>query len=334
MNYKVLITGGLGYIGSYFVENYSHKYDLKIYDSNLFQYDYSKNSLFENIVIKDLREISLQDVLDVDFVIHMGELSNDPLGDFNKHLTNEINHVATGNLLNLLNKTDVKKFIYMSSASVYGYSEDIMSETSSVSPLTEYAKAKIKNEEYILENEFSFESIILRNSTAFGFSKNLRLDLVVNDLTYLGFTEKKLTLFSDGTPVRPIVHIADISQAIDLLINDRRKLDKQIFNIGSNEMNFSIKDIAEKVAECLSLSTITFGDHDPDQRSYKLEFNKFMSYFPNFEIKYDLKEGINNLIHNFKSYSLTGSEKRMQSLKELIADKKVDENLFFMRSKN
>lgn len=331
MSYNVLITGGLGYIGSHFVENYSHKYNLKIFDSNLFQYDYKKNRIFKDVSIKDIRNISLNDFLNIDFVIHMGELSNDPLGQFNKKLTNDINHVATKKLLNLINETDVKKFIYMSSASVYGYSEEIMSETSSVSPLTEYAKAKIKNEEYILKNKFSFESIILRNSTAFGFSKNLRLDLVVNDLTYTGYKNNEIILHSDGTPKRPIIHIADICQAIDLIINDSRKLDKQIFNIGSNSMNYSIKEIAEQVADCLSLENITFGKFDSDQRSYELEFKKFLKYFPSFAIKYNLEEGIINLIQNLQTYEISGNEKRIQVLKRLVAEEKVDKNLFFVK---
>ena len=202
-----------------------------------------------------------------------------PLGDLNKDLTKSINHLGTKKLLDLANNSGVKKFIYMSSASVYGFSEKIMKETSKVSPLTEYSKAKVENEKYILDNNFSFETVILRNSTAFGFSSNLRLDLVVNDLTYGAFKNKKINLLSDGTPKRPIVHIADICRVIEMVLVDTRNLNKEIFNVGDDKMNFSIKEIAEKVGECLNLDDISFGKHDADQRSYVLNFEKLKSYF-------------------------------------------------------
>tara|TARA_X000000950_G_scaffold284917_1_gene389243 strand:- start:1524 stop:2513 length:990 start_codon:yes stop_codon:yes gene_type:complete len=326
---NILLTGGLGYIGSYFVDNYSDTFNIKIIDTNYFQNKYKENSLFDSTVEKDIREILSKDIGNADYIIHMGELSNDPLGDLNKNLTKSINHLGTKKLLELANNSGVKKFIYMSSASVYGFSEQIMRETSKVSPLTEYSKAKVENEKYILNNNFSFEAIILRNSTAFGFSSNLRLDLVVNDLTYGAFKNKKINLLSDGTPKRPIVHIADICRVIEMVLGDIRDLDKEIFNVGDDKMNFSIREIAEKVGECLNLDNISFGKHDADQRSYELNFEKLKSYFPSFKIQFDLEQGINDLIKNFENYELTGNEKRIQILNKLIDEKRIDDNLFW-----
>jgi nucleoside-diphosphate-sugar epimerase len=328
---KILLTGGLGYIGSYFVENYSEKYAIKIIDTNYFQYQYKNDKNFNNPLIKDTRNIIKEDINDIDYIVHMGELSNDPLGDLNKDLTKDINHVATKNLLELANKSNIKKFIYMSSASVYGFSEEIMDESSPVKPLTEYSKAKVLNEQYILQNNFSFETVILRNSTAFGFSKNLRLDLVVNDLTYGGLVNNEINLLSDGTPRRPLVHIHDICNTIHTVINDSRNLDKEVFNVGSDKMNYSIKDIAEKIGISLNLEQITFGKHDSDQRSYVLNFNKLNSFFPNFNIKYTLEEGIDDLVKNLKRYEITGSEKRIKILNELIDYKKIDKNLYWIK---
>ena len=262
----------------------------------------------------------------------MGELSNDPLGDLDINLTEDINHVATKNLLSIADKTTVKKFIYMSSASVYGFSDSVMNEGSSLNPLTAYSKAKVKNENFIKSNNFSFETIILRNSTAFGYSDNLRLDLVVNDLTYGGITNKEINLLSDGTPRRPIVHIHDICSIIDLILKDKRNLDKEIFNIGSNDMNFSIKEIAERVGESLNLSKITFGDQDSDQRSYGLDFEKLNTYFPNYKIKYNLKDGIFDLIENLKTYELKGSERRVELLRKLIETNAIDKRLYWINS--
>ena len=237
---KILLTGGLGFIGSYFYEKYCSNYNFRIIDTNYFK-GFDEN---QNIVYKDIRNINQNDLIDIDFVVHMAELSNDPLGDLDKNLTNKINHLATLDLLEIANRANIKKFIYMSSASVYGFSEKILKEKDKVSPLTEYSKAKVRNENYILNNKFNFETIILRNSTAFGFSKNLRLDLVVNDLTYSAFNENKIVLLSDGSPKRPIIHIHDICKFIDVLINEKRNLDKEIFNVGDESLNYSIREIA------------------------------------------------------------------------------------------
>ena len=276
---KILVTGGLGYIGSYFIDNYKNKFQIHVIDTNYFQNNI--NGL-DNITYKDVRQIEKKDLKDIEVIIHMGELSNDPLGDLNKNITKKINNDGTINLLKLADQSDVKKFIYMSSASVYGFSDKIMNETSEVNPLTEYSRAKVANETYIINNEFSFETIILRNSTAFGFSSNLRLDLVVNDLTYNGYFNQSINLLSDGTPKRPIVHIHDICKIIYECILDSRNLDKQIFNVGSEDMNFSIKEIALTVGKVLNIYDINFGQKDADQRSYQLNFEKLNDYFPQF----------------------------------------------------
>jgi len=324
---KVLVTGGLGYIGSYFVDSFQNKYDIKIYDSNFF----SRNSENKgNIIYKDIRNISLEDLKDIEAIVHMAELSNDPLGDLNKEVTRKINHEGTMRLLEIANRSNVKKVIYMSSASVYGFSNDIVSELSTTNPLTEYAKAKVNNENFILDNEFSFQTIILRNSTAFGYSKNLRLDLVVNDLTFDGFFNKKIKLLSDGTPKRPLVHIHDICKLIDLILIDTRNLDKEIINVGSDNLNFSIKEVAEVIGNILNLDDIVFGKKDADQRSYQLTFDKLKYLFPNFQINFSIKQGVEDLIKNFEKYNLSGNEKRLKALQNLIENKKIDDDLYFI----
>ena len=324
---KVLVTGGLGYIGSYFVDSFQNKYDIKIYDSNFF----SRNSENKgNIIYKDIRNISLEDLKDIEAIVHMAELSNDPLGDLNKEVTRKINHEGTMRLLEIANRSNVKKVIYMSSASVYGFSNDIVSELSTTNPLTEYAKAKVNNENFILDNEFSFQTIILRNSTAFGYSKNLRLDLVVNDLTFDGFFNKKIKLLSDGTPKRPLVHIHDICKLIDLILIDTRNLDKEIKNVGSDNLNFSIKEVAEVIGNILNLDDIVFGKKDADQRSYQLTFDKLKYLFPNFQINFSIKQGVEDLIKNFEKYNLSGNEKRLKALQNLIENKKIDDDLYFI----
>lgn len=325
---KILLTGGLGYIGSYFFDNFKNSYDIKIFDNNLFQKKLTKDL---NLIQKDIRDLEKKDLENYEIIIHMGELSNDPLGQLNENLTNLINHEATINLLKLANKTSIKKFIYMSSASVYGFTKKIVDEKSITNPLTAYSKAKIANEQYILKNNFTFESIILRNSTAFGYSSNLRLDLVVNDLTYSGFKNNEIKLLSDGSPKRPLVHIHDICYLIDLLINDERNLNNEIFNVGSEEMNFSVKEIAKTVQHVLNINKVSLGEHDPDQRSYEVSFKKLYKYFPNYKIKYNLKNGIEDLVRNLEIHKMKNNEYRINYLKKLLIEKKINENLYWLK---
>ncbi len=323
---NILLIGGLGFIGSCFVNLFRTKYNFQILDTNYFQQTMDNNI---QTTIKDIRNIELNDFHNIDFVVHMGELSNDPLGEFDKDVTKKINQEGTKKIFEMAQKSNIKKFIYMSSASIYGFSKEIMYETSLPNPLTEYAISKVENENFILENTFPFETIILRNATAFGYSTNLRLDLVVNDLTFNGYFNKQIKLISDGQPKRPIVHIYDISNAIDMIISDERNLDKEIFNIGSNNMNFSIKQIAETIGNTLNLEDISFGEFDSDQRSYEVNFDKFTKYFPNFSIRYDLKNGVEHLVAHLAGYELNGNEKRINSIKELVSDGKLNSELFW-----
>ena len=325
---QLLLTGGLGYIGQKFQEKFQDKYSINVVDTGYFRIERLEN--IKNTKFIDIRKIKKEDFNNIDYVVHMGELSNDPLGNLNPNLTNEINHKGTSRLLNLANTSNVQKVIYMSSASIYGFSDSISNEESDVNPLTDYSKAKYANEKYIVDNDFNFETIILRNSTAFGYSKNLRLDLVVNDLTYNAFKNNKIELLSDGSPKRPLVHIDDICNLIDLILIDNRNLDKQIFNVGNQTLNFSIKEIAETVADILSINEISFGKSDPDQRSYFLDFEKLQNYFPKYSIEYSLEKGIVDLFNNLESYKMTGNEKRLSKINLLIKDKKINKNLYWI----
>tara|TARA_B100000945_G_C20349938_1_gene581751 strand:- start:39 stop:1022 length:984 start_codon:yes stop_codon:yes gene_type:complete len=325
---KILLTGGLGYIGSRFYEKYQNKYNISILDTGFFT---DRNKILnKNVQLIDIREIKKEYFEDIDFVVHMGELSNDPLGDLDPSLTKEINHLATKNLLEIANSSKIKKFIYMSSASIYGFSEEISNEKSELNPLTEYSKAKYKNEKFIIENNFNFETIMLRNSTAFGYSSNLRLDLVVNDLTYGGLVNNEISLLSDGSPKRPLVHVDDICNFINIVLDDDRNLDKEIFNVGHEELNYSIKEIAESIAKILNIENLKFGDFDSDQRSYYLSFDKVKQYFPEYTIEYNLLNGVSHLVENLNKYKLTGNEKRLKKIDKLLNTKKLDEKLYWV----
>jgi len=321
---NILLTGGLGYIGSKFYELYSNEYNITILDKNFFG-NYLKN--INNLIVKDIRDLTLNDVSDFDAVVHMAELSNDPLGELEPNLTNEINHISTANLLDLCNKTNVKKFIYMSSCSVYGFNEETVDENSETSPLTNYSKAKVLNEDYILNNEFDYEISILRNATVFGYSANLRLDLVINDLTYGAFRDNKIVLLSDGTPVRPFVHVEDLSRFINFLLVNKNSYQKEVINVGSDSMNFSIKQLAEFLSDYLNIEEVIFGKADPDQRSYKVSFEKIENLFPSFHISHNLKSGIIDLLENYKKYEDRIDSKRIMKIKSMIQEGKINNSL-------
>ncbi len=325
---NILLTGGFGYIGSRFLEEYRDTYSFHVIDNLFFD---NKNELSNiNDTIKDIRDIEISDLHDIDYVIHLSELSNDPLGEVNENLTYSINHEGTKNLLNLCNKANIKKFIYMSSCAVYGKNENLVTESSKVNPLTTYSKSKILNEEYIINNNFNFETIILRNATVFGYSKNLRIDLVINELVYEALYNSSIILNSDGTPLRPFVHVGDLVRIINLLINSNNFLDKQIINIGSKNLNYSIKEIALNISGKLNIKDIKYGEKDPDQRSYKVNFSKFENLFPEYSFNFDLDKGIDELIKNYREHNFDLNVYRLKKIKYLLDENIIDEKLKFI----
>ena len=322
---KILVTGGLGYIGTQFIDSFSDDLDILVYDTNF----YSNSGSKTNVIISDIRDFKDEYLDNIEVVVHMSELSNDPLGEFNSQLTKDINHNSTKILLEKCNNSLVEKFIYMSSASVYGFNENRLNESSDTNPLTQYAISKVDNENYILNNDFNFETIILRNSTVFGYSNNLRLDLVVNDLTYSALVDNEIKLISDGSPKRPFVHVKDLCNLIKNIINNDKNFDKEIINVGSNDLNYSIREIAEIVAELTDVDNLIIGEKDLDQRSYFLDFTKLETLITDFEIIFDMKTGIKDLISNLYRYKLSGNEKRLEKLNSLIKSGKLDKNLIW-----
>ncbi len=324
MKEKILITGGLGYVGSKFTELYNSDYDLTVIDTNFYNSNTQNNVIN---ILKDIRELELSDIKDIDYVVHMAELSNDPLGELNPEITNEINHLGTIELLKLCEKSDIKKFIYMSSCSVYGKNPNLVNERSQLNPITNYSKAKVHNEEYLTSKKFPFETIILRNATVFGHSNNLRLDLVINDLTYSAFKFKEINLLSDGTPKRPFIHIVDLCRLIKLFLESTNNLNNEIFNIGSNQLNYSIYEIANIIKDLLKIESISIGKKDADQRSYLVDFTKLNNFFPDFRFEFSVEKGIDDMINKFKNFDYNANSIRVKHIKSNIERKKLDENL-------
>lgn len=327
---NLLLTGGNGYIGSKFIEKFNNKYNITCFDTSY----YGANDNLENIVFNtiksDIRNFDSQLLDNIDYVVHMAELCNDPLSEFNPSLTQEINVDATKNFLNLCNNSGVKKFIYMSSCSVYGFSdESYVDENSNVHGLTAYADAKIKNENNMIDMDNKFETIIFRNATAYGVSKNIRLDIVLNDLVYEAVTKNSITLLSDGSPIRPLVHISDICNLIDLVINAEMPLDKNIFNIGEIGSNYTIKELAYTVAKMLKINEVSIGNTSPDQRSYRVNFEKLKSFFPNYQFEFDIEKGINELAEEYKKGNSLTNGRRIKTILRKIEKGELDNSLYW-----
>ena len=304
---KVLITGQNGYVGrvltNLLLEN---KYDVLGCDINYFPTPFD-NDLHEiSNVVSDIRDITEKDLKKVDVIMHLAGLSNDPLGELNSKLTHEINYLSTVRLAKISKQAGVQRFIFSSSCSTYGKNLTFANENSDLEPLTEYAKSKVKSESEILAlKDEEFCPTVLRNATVYGNSPSLRLDLVVNNLTASAFVTGKVKLLSDGTAWRPQLHVEDMSNAFLTVMESSEELIRgQIFNVGNNDENFKIYQIAEEVKKIIPGSEIEFvNKSNKDSRSYKVDFTKINNTL-GFKTKWNLEKGIKQLYDFFKKEKL------------------------------
>jgi nucleoside-diphosphate-sugar epimerase len=283
---KIFLTGTEGYIGCVLGPRLLEAgHDVVGLDTGYYRDGWLFSDAFSmprvpRTLIKDVRNVDPSDLEGVDAVVHLAELSNDPLGENDPKVTFEINHEASVRLARLAKQAGVRRFVYASSCSVYGVSDaEFVDERSPVSPQTAYAKCKV-----LVERDVGalagadFCPTFLRNATAFGASPRMRFDVVLNNLAGFAWTTKKIAMTSDGTPWRPIVHILDISQAVEAVLEaPERDVRGEIFNVGDNAANYRVKEIALAVQEVFPESEVTFGPPSADNRSYRVKFDKIHS---------------------------------------------------------
>ena len=338
---KVLLTGHLGYVGNILGEELiKENYDVTGIDSGFFPQEFIENKFpIKKSLLKDIRNVELEDVKGFDTVIHLAGLSNDPLGEINPNLTNEINYLATIRLAELSKKAGVQKFVFSSSCSNYGINEELVNEESELVPQTAYAKSKVASEKDILKlkNE-NFAPIILRNATVYGVSPSQRLDLVVNNLTCSAYTTGSVKLLSDGTAWRPLLHVRDMAKAfIEMLKADLNIVSGEIFNVGSNDENYTVKEVAKLVNKNIPDSKIEFAKGvTKDNRSYKVDFSKIKEKI-GFENDWNVDKGIKEihevlkLKENFTENDFNDKNfYRVKFIKTLIENDKIDSNLFYI----
>lgn len=334
---KVFLTGNRGYVGNVMHEMLEkNDYEVVGCDVGFYPEGFMEiNNNQKNSITKDIRDVSEDDIRGCSAIIHLAALSNDPLGEINASLTHDINYLATLHLAKLAKKVGVERFIYSSSCSTYGANSDIVDENSPLAPITAYAKSKVNSElELIKLSDENFSPVMLRNATAFGASSSQRLDIVVNNLTCSAFTTGKVKLLSDGTAWRPLVHVEDMSQAfITCLKSPVEKIRGEIFNVGGNDENYTVKEIAKSVENIVPNSIIEFSNKsNKDSRSYKVNFDKIKTQL-NFKPKWTLNDGIKQMYDILKNKNFTDEDfndkkyHRVAYIKWLLEQNKIDINL-------
>ena len=346
---NILVIGNKGYIGSVLTQMLIEKsYNVIGLDTDFYQgieKDKSEGKIKQ--IFKDVRNISIQDLKDVDSVIHLAALSNDPLGKFNPKLTYNINLDATIKLAKLAKQAGIKRFIYASSQSMYGISKidnELDEDNSEKNPITAYAKTKWDAEcELKKLNSDNFTVVCFRPSTVFGASPKLRCDIVFNNLVACGYTTGKIEIKSDGTPWRPVIHIRDVCNAfIAVLEAPKEFVSNQSFNIGIENGNYTIGDLAEAAQKVVGGCSLVFtGEHGSDSRTYRVSFKKILSVLKDYyKPEWDLIRGGKELVELFKRINFTEEMfrgrlcNRLPQLKYLVEHNRIDNNLFWINDRN
>ena len=342
---KLLVTGVEGYIGCLlapFLQARGHEIvglDTGYYRDGWLFSDSQLVPGFPRTINRDIRNIQLEDLQGVDAVVHLAELSNDPLGENVPELTFQINHEASRRLAELAKAAGVKRFVYTSSCSVYGVAngDEPMTELSPTNPQTAYAKCKTLVERDVTAlASTNFSPTFLRNATAYGASPRMRFDIVLNNLCGIAATTGKIVMTSDGTPWRPLVHALDICQAIaSVLEAPQDAIHNEIFNVGHDEDNYQVREIAQIVADVYPGCQLTFGQVGGDNRSYKVSFAKIHEKLNGFHCAWNARQGAQQLHDVYSRIGIDAATfdarpfTRLKQLKYLSASGQIDDHFFW-----
>jgi nucleoside-diphosphate-sugar epimerase len=311
---RVLMTGHNGYIGSVMSRIFREAgHDVTGLDTFLFEdctFGGEDNEL--PAIRVDLRDVDPEQLRGYDAVVHLAALSNDPLGNLNALITEEINHRAAVRLARLAKEAGIPRFLFASSCSLYGVAGDeMLTETAAFNPITPYGATKVRVETDVarLADE-TFSPTFLRNATAYGYSPRLRADLVVNSLLGYAFTTGDVLLQSDGTPWRPLVHVEDICRAFLAVLHAPREIvHNEAFNVGRTEENYRMREIADMVRDEVRGSHVEFAPGGgPDPRCYRVNCDKIAARLPGFRPQWTVRTGIEQLHDRFRSFDMTRDE--------------------------
>jgi nucleoside-diphosphate-sugar epimerase len=287
---------------------------------------------------KDLRQIGESDLEGCNAVVHLAELSNDPLGQNNPRVTHEINHRGSVALAEKARRCGIRRFVYTSSCSVYGAGTgDFVNESTPPNPQTAYAECKV-----LVERDLGqmvggdFCPVFLRNATAFGPSPRMRFDIVINDLCGLAWTTKRIALTSDGRPWRPVIHVEDICEAVYCsLVAPEAAVRGKVFNVGQNSENYRVRELAQIVADVFPGCTISVGSSAGDLRSYRVNFDLIHRELPGFKCRYTARDGARQLRAVFERIQMEPeiyqcrAFTRLKQLEYLQTTNQVDASLYW-----
>ena len=354
---KILVTGSLGYIGSVLAP-YLEERGFKCvgYDTGFFKDGVLYPPKETETILKDARDIDKADLKNVDAVVHLAGISNDPLKKLDAERVYDPTRAYSFNIAKLCKKLGIK-FIFASSCSVYGIGDDeFLTEESPVHPQTGYSLNKLQIEEDLRSiSDKDFSPIALRFATAFGSSPRIRFDVVVNMFAGMAFTNKEIVLNSDGSPWRPNVHILDFCEAIKRTIElDYNRGELLVLNVGDEINNLQVIQIARIVAAAVPGCEVKFLTENPeldkegliqdrkikggvDTRTYKVSFEKIKKILPGFKCEWSVERGVKNMMVLFEKISLSKEMfknkdfYRLQQLEYLHENKYLSDDLRWLR---
>lgn len=343
---KILITGNMGYVGPCLVSHLKTSIpnvtliglDMGYFATCLSNSDILPECRTDIQYFGDVRKIKKSILEGVDAIVHLSAISNDPMGKTYEAVTMDINYKASVQLAKTAKEMGVKTFVFASSCSMYGAAEDsARTEASPLNPLTAYAKSKVYTEKDINEiagDEFAVTS--LRFSTACGMSPRLRLDLVLNDFVAGAIASNQITILSDGTPWRPLINVKDMARAIEWAISRDTTSGGEFLavNVGSNEWNYQVKDLAYAVKEVIPDVEVSINKNAaPDKRSYRVNFDYYKKLAPDHQPKYNLIDTIEELRDGLESMGFNDEKfrdsnyMRLNMLNQLRGKGLLNENL-------
>jgi len=341
---RVFLTGVNGYIGAVLAPYLTARgievrgLDTGYYRDGWLYSDDRKLASSPFTLNKDLRHITDADVEGCDAVVHLAELSNDPLGQNNPAITHKINHGGSVRLAEIARKAGIERFVYTSSCSVYGAGTgEFLDESTKPNPQTAYAECKV-----LVERDVGamagrdFAPVFLRNATAYGPSPRMRFDIVLNDLCALAWTTRRIAMVSDGSPWRPLVHVLDICEAIHCCLKAPAEAVRgKIFNVGQDSENYRVREIAHIVAAEFPGCEVSAGPPSADNRSYRVSFARIHRELPGFKCSNTARDGARQFRELFEriqfgpeSYQFRAFT-RLKQLKYLQATKQIDDDFFW-----
>ena len=281
----------------------------------------------------DVRNFPENLLKDVDAVVQLAAISNDPIGNKFEKVTMEVNYEAVIDIAKKAKNAGVKKVIFASSCSVYGFAEENeRTEESSVNPLTAYAKSKVMTEnDLALLAGNDFQVTCLRFATACGMSDRVRLDLVLNDFVAGAIATGEINIMSDGSPWRPLINVRDMGRAIIWGIKRTATNGGNflVVNTGSNEWNYQIKELAYAIHNILKDTRVSINkDAQPDKRSYRVSFDKFSRLAEGYTPVYNLEQSIRDLAEGLKAIRFNDRNYRQSRLIRLfVVNELLSENI-------